>query len=190
MPNARPAWLRSLIRAVGWIDVGDVTVVGMIDFVTPQDVSVVITSHGAGRRNGTHVPAFAMYPVNRLALYEGNQTTAITPRVQSSRAIGLALATLAGIHQVVIASAPTNDDFMHLVIADQILAGDWPFRDFFDLYGPFMYGASAFGQLLFGHRLLSEAVVVGVALAISTYLVFRLVRSLTGSSAAAEGSDR
>jgi hypothetical protein len=74
---------------------------------------------------------------------------------------------------------------MHLVIANQILAGDWPYRDFFDLYGPFMYGASALAQLLLGQRLLSEAVIVGVALAVSTYLVFRLVRSLTGSAAAA-----
>ena len=112
-------------------------------------------------------------------------TRATTPRVRSSRALGLTLATLAGIHQAVIASAPTNDDFMHLVIANQILAGDWPYRDFFDLYGPFMYGASALAQLLLGQRLLSEAVIVGVALAVSTYLVFRLVRSLTGSAAAA-----
>jgi len=95
------------------------------------------------------------------------------------------LAGLAGVHQAVIASVPTNDDFMHMVIADQILAGDWPFRDFFDLYGPLMYGTSALSSLVFGHRLLSEAVVVGVALAASTYLVFRLVRSLTASSAAA-----
>ena len=112
-------------------------------------------------------------------------TAAITPRVRSGRAIGLTLAACAGVHQAVIASTPTNDDFMHLAIANQILAGEWPFRDFFDLYGPFMYGASALGRLLFGHRLLSEAVVVGVALAVSTYLVFRLVRSLTGSTAAA-----
>ena len=112
-------------------------------------------------------------------------TTAIAPRLRLDRAIGLTLAACAGIHQAVIASTPTNDDFMHLTIADQILAGDWPFRDFFDLYGPFMYGASALGRQLFGHRLLSEAVVVGVALAVSTYLVFKLVRSLTGSIAAA-----
>lgn len=104
---------------------------------------------------------------------------------RSSQTIGLTLAALAGIHQMVIASRPTNDDFMHLAIADQLLAGDWPLRDFFDLYGPLMYGTSAVGKLLFGHRLLSEAVVVGLALAVSTYLVFRLVRSLTGSTAAA-----
>lgn len=109
----------------------------------------------------------------------------VAPRVKSSRALGLTLAGLAGIHQAVIASAPTNDDFMHLATANQILAGDWPYRDFFELYGPLMYGLSALSRLMFGHRLLSEAVVVGVALAVSTYLVFKLVRSLTGSSAAA-----
>jgi len=50
-------------------------------------------------------------------------TAAITPRVRSGRAIGLTLAACAGVHQVVIASTPTNDDFMHLAIANQILAG-------------------------------------------------------------------
>ncbi len=99
--------------------------------------------------------------------------------------LGVTLAGLAGIHQMVIASRPTNDDFMHLAIADQVLGGDWPFRDFFDLYGPFMYGTSAISKLIVGHRLLSEALVVGLALAVSTYLVFRVVRSLTGSIAAA-----
>jgi 4-amino-4-deoxy-L-arabinose transferase-like glycosyltransferase len=109
----------------------------------------------------------------------------VAPRLKSSQAIGLTLAVVAGVHQAVIASAPTNDDFLHLVTANQILAGDWPYRDFFELYGPLMYGLSALSRLMFGHRLLSEAVVVGSALAVSTYLVFKLVRSLTGSSAAA-----
>jgi 4-amino-4-deoxy-L-arabinose transferase-like glycosyltransferase len=102
-----------------------------------------------------------------------------------THAIGLALAGLAGVHQAVIASTPTNDDFMHLTLADQVLAGDWPLRDFFDPYGPLMYGFSAIGRLLFGHRLLSEAVIVAVALGVSVFLVFRLVRVLTGSTVAA-----
>jgi hypothetical protein len=96
----------------------------------------------------------------------------------------MVLAGVAGIHQAVIASLPTNDDFMHLAIANQLLAGDLPLRDFFDAYGILMYGISAFAQLLFGYRLLSEAVVVGVALAVSAYLVFSLVRSLTGFAVA------
>jgi hypothetical protein len=125
----------------------------------------------------SHVPVIVR-PITRPAANA-------VPRVALNRAIGLALAALAAVHQMVIASRPTNDDFMHLTIADQLLAGDWPLRDFFDLYGPFMYGISAAGKLIFGHRLLSEAVVVGLALGVSTYLVFRLVRSLTGSTAAA-----
>jgi hypothetical protein len=48
-----------------------------------------------------------------------------------------------------------------------------------------MFGTSALARLAFGHRLLSEAVVVGVTLAVSTFLVFRLVRSLTASTTAA-----
>jgi hypothetical protein len=97
----------------------------------------------------------------------------------------MVLAACAGIHQAVIASTPTNDDFMHLALANQMLAGDWPLRDFFDIYGVLMYGVSAAAQVVFGHRLLSEAVVVGVMLAVSAYLVFSLVRALTGSTGAA-----
>jgi hypothetical protein len=64
------------------ITVDGVTVSGFIDFLWVNDLTVVITSHGPGRRNGTHVPHFAMYPMNYLASYEGKRTTAITPRGQ------------------------------------------------------------------------------------------------------------
>jgi len=95
------------------------------------------------------------------------------------------LAAVAGVHQVVIASAPTNDDFLHVVLARQILAGDLPVRDFADLGVWLTYACSVVSQLVFGHRLLAEAVVNGVMLAVSTYLVFRLVRELTHSTPAA-----
>src|SRR5688572_17157492 len=109
----------------------------------------------------------------------------VRPRSRWAIVIGLVLAAIAGVHQAVIASAPTNDDFMHVAIAEQILAGDRPFRDFFDLYGALMYGMSMIGRLLFGQRLLAEAAVIAVMLAVSTYLVFRLVRGLTESTPAA-----
>lgn len=99
--------------------------------------------------------------------------------------IGIALAVVAGVLQAVIASSPTNDDFLHVVLARQILAGDLPVRDFFDLGTWLTYGISASSQVIFGHRLLAEAVVVGLALAASTYLVFRVVHGLTGSTMAA-----
>ena len=70
--------------------------------------------------------------------------------------IGIGLAVVAGVLQAVIASSPTNDDFLHVVLARQILAGDWPVRDFFDLGTWLTYGMSAVGQLIFGHRLLAR----------------------------------
>jgi len=48
-----------------------------------------------------------------------------------------------------------------------------------------MYVVSALAQKAFGYRLLSEAIVIGVMTAASTYLVFDLVRRITASSAAA-----
>ena len=109
----------------------------------------------------------------------------VTSRSRWAIVIALVLAAIAGVHQAVIASAPTNDDFMHVAIAEQILAGDRPFRDFFDPYGALMYGMTMIGRLLFGQRLLAEAAVVAAMLAVSTYLVFRLVRGLTESTPAA-----
>ncbi len=64
------------------ISVEGVAVTGFIDYLFVNDLTVVITSHGAGRRKGTHVPHFAMYKVNWLAESAGNRTTAITPRGQ------------------------------------------------------------------------------------------------------------
>jgi len=99
----------------------------------------------------------------------------------AGQAVGAAVALAAGLYQAVNASLPLNDDFMHVAMARQLLAGDWPVRDFFDMGLTLMYGLSALSQSIFGYRLLAEAVIVGVTTAIATYLVFGLVRRLTGS---------
>ena len=75
----------------------------------------------------------------------------------------------------------TNDNFLHLTLAQQSLLGDWPVRDFFDQGWVLQYTLSAAAQILFGQRLGSEAVVVGLAWAVSTYLTFVEVRRLTRS---------
>jgi hypothetical protein len=96
--------------------------------------------------------------------------------------IGVAVALLAGLHKAVLTSTPVNDDFMHLAYARQLLQGDLPLRDFWDLSTTLMYVLSAVSQLIFGHRLLAEAVIIGVCAAIATFLVFRVVQDITGSS--------
>lgn len=95
------------------------------------------------------------------------------------------IALLAALHKMLYASVLVNDDFMHRAYSLQLLGGDWPVRDFFDYGMVLMYVVSALAQMVFGYRLLSEAIVIGVMTAASTYLVFDLVRRLTASSAAA-----
>lgn len=97
----------------------------------------------------------------------------------------LALAAAAGVYQAVIASSPTNDDFMHVVLAQQVAAGDWPVRDFFDTGLSLMVWLSVAAQALVGYRLGAEAVLVAAMLAVSSFLVFRLVHRLSGSTTAA-----
>ena len=83
------------------------------------------------------------------------------------------------------ASVLVNDDFMHRAYALQFMAGEWPIRDFFDYGMVLMYVTSALAQLVFGYRLLAEAIVIGVMVAVSAFLVFQLVRRATESTAAA-----
>ena len=99
--------------------------------------------------------------------------------------VGVLIAALAAVLQMAQESAPLNDDFSHLALSRQLLGGDLPVRDFVESGITLTYGLSAAAQSLFGHRLLAEAIVIGLAFLISTYAVFALVRTLTGSTVAA-----
>jgi len=100
-------------------------------------------------------------------------------------AVGVLIATLAALYRIALGSSLTNDDFSHLTLSRQLLGGDLPVRDFVESGITLTYGLSAAAQILFGHRLLAEALVVAIAFFVSTYAVFALVRTLTGSTVAA-----
>jgi hypothetical protein len=102
-----------------------------------------------------------------------------------AHALGIALALAAALHKLAHAAVPVNDDFMHLTYSRQLLAGEWPVRDFFEYGMGLMYAISAAAQLAFGYRLLSEGIVVAVMVGISTLLVFDISRRATGSTMAA-----
>ena len=95
------------------------------------------------------------------------------------------MAAAAALWHVLLMTRAANDNFMHMTMGQQWLAGDWPVRDFFDNGRLLQYFLSALAQLTVGDRLLGEALIVGLAWAISTYLVFVLVRRLTCSLPAA-----
>lgn len=62
------------------ITVGPMVVTGRIVALYPNDITVEITSPYSGLRTGAHVPYFMMAPVNWLANFDGESTTAITER--------------------------------------------------------------------------------------------------------------
>ncbi len=82
-------------------------------------------------------------------------------------------------------TSATNDNFLHMTLAQQLLAGDWPMRDFFDGGWVLQYALGATAQLVVGDRLLAEAIVVGMAWACSTYIAFTVVRDVSGSTVGA-----
>lgn len=118
----------------------------------------------------------------RSAAIRGPESTRVD---RSSHRVGAVLAGCAAVWHAMLVSKATNDNFLHLTLAEQLLAGEWPVRDFFDHGWVLQYVLSALAQVTFGDRLLSEAVIVGAAWAASTYLVFGLVRALTGSTTVA-----
>ena len=82
----------------------------------------------------------------------------------------------------------TNDHFMHLSRARQILLGDVPIRDFFDPGLFLQYYLSAAAQLVFGYSLFGEAILTISLVAFGTMLVFHLSAQLSGSRWLAAGA--
>jgi hypothetical protein len=117
--------------------------------------------------------------------FRARSNAALTRLFTKAGALSVLLAALAGAWHAFLMTSATNDNFLHLTLAKQWLAGDWPVRDFFDQASILQYAISAVAQTTGGDRLLSEAIVVGLAWSVSTYVVFELVRRLTGYTAVA-----
>jgi hypothetical protein len=128
-------------------------------------------------------PAVSSQTFRRAA--EARDATARRGRGLLAHAAGGLVAVAAGVHHGVLLSAPLNDNFMHMTLARQLLGGDVPVRDFFESGVGLQYVLSAAAEWMVGYRLLSEALVVGVMAALSTYLVFAVVRKSTASTLAA-----
>jgi hypothetical protein len=78
-----------------------------------------------------------------------------------------------------------NDDFLHLAVAQQIVLGDIPVRDFIDP-GEFLFNyTSAAAQLVLGRTVGAEVVLDIAGLALGHTLVFLLAARASGSRLAA-----
>jgi hypothetical protein len=75
-----------------------------------------------------------------------------------------------------------NDHFLYLAAAQQMGAGEWPTRDFFDPGTPLMYGISLAARWISGTPLFGEVVLVslsiGLAAALTLVMAARLSRSV------------
>lgn len=82
----------------------------------------------------------------------------------------------------------SNDHYLHLAGAQQLLLGEWPTRDFVDLGAPLMFVTSAGMQWLLGRTLFAEAVLVAVMFGVTAGALvvagWRLSRSLAVGMAA------
>jgi hypothetical protein len=81
----------------------------------------------------------------------------------------------------------TNDHYMHVARAQQMLLGDWPVRDFVDPGLPLMYVVSAAARLVGGRAIGTEFALVAGALAIGAALMVTAGTRLSGSVLVATG---
>src|SRR5262245_25927994 len=96
--------------------------------------------------------------------------------------LGVLIAALAGVYQLILASEPVNDQFMSLVWGREILFGRLPVRDFFEAGEPLMELISAIAGAAVGYRLMAEAIVVALAMGLGTWAVFWVTHQLTRST--------
>ena len=98
-----------------------------------------------------------------------------------SRRTAVALFFLAFAFRYLTLSALENDHFVLLARAQQLLAGDWPVRDFEDPGQPLYYAVTA-GLAAMGGHVLATNVVLSIALqALAAAFTFVLARRASGS---------
>ncbi len=107
-----------------------------------------------------------------------------TWRTRSAIAVRMAIvaAVFAGCLLYTFATASfTNDDYLHLALAQQVVLGGVPVRDFIDPGELLFYGVSAAAQVLFGRDLLSEFLLDVLCLSVGHAIVFVLAFRATRS---------
>jgi hypothetical protein len=97
---------------------------------------------------------------------------------------GLA-AVATAVWRVLSFSGFTNDHYLHLARAQQMVLGDWPVRDFVDPGMPLMYLVSAVAELVGGRALWVELAVVAMAYACGSAMTLATAARLSGRLAVA-----
>jgi len=95
--------------------------------------------------------------------------------------LGAGLFVLALAWRVLAFSGFTNDHYIHLARAQQVVLGAWPVRDFVDPGMPLMYLASAAAWWAGGGTLGAELLLVATAFALGAVFTFMAARRLSGS---------
>jgi hypothetical protein len=98
-------------------------------------------------------------------------------------AVCAAIFVLAACFRFLTVVSFSNDEYIGVAAAQQMLSGEWPTRDFFDPGMPLMYAASAGSQLIFGRNPFAEAILTAIALAAAAVLTVVAAKKLSGSLA-------
>jgi hypothetical protein len=98
-----------------------------------------------------------------------------------SRRIAVALFFLACAFRYLTLSALENDHFVLLSRAQQLLAGDWPVRNFEDPGQPLFYVVTAALASVFGHVLATNVILCIALQALAASLTFLLARRASGN---------
>jgi hypothetical protein len=75
----------------------------------------------------------------------------------------------------------SNDHYVHLSLAQAVLLGDWPIRDYTEVGAPFMVALSAAAQTIFGQELFAELMLTVISLGVAAAVTCWAAARLTGS---------
>src|SRR4051794_31602080 len=105
-------------------------------------------------------------------------TKAVRPPFYLSAAV-IAVLTIAW--RVLTFNGFSNDHYLHVARARQMLLGDWPVRDFVDPGMPLMYVVSAIVERIGGGVLIPELFLTAGMMAIGAGMTVLAIEALTGS---------
>jgi hypothetical protein len=108
------------------------------------------------------------------------RVSSISKKIQFTTTALILFALVASLRFLALTGFP-DDHYVHLAGAQQMLNGEWPSRDFVDLGAPLTYAISAAGQVMFGQRQLTEALLMAVAFGLAAVLTLRAGVALAGS---------
>jgi hypothetical protein len=185
-------------RRGGWIDGAPTWMAGVARLLAYALASLsaalllcsAVTSPllGPGSAFRRRIVAQVSHPASTLRTLPSALTAGVRSRVTARSAETIAVASVfvgTVVWRFLTFTGFTNDHYAHLALAQQMLMGDWPIRDFSDPGWPLTYLLTAAGWLVAGTAMATEWSITAAGFALGAACTLAAAKRLSGSLAIA-----